>query len=196
MRRPLARARTPSLSRTTLSPASSPPNSTPQSTKSVSMNRSIAESPIHGASVPLPPSYAGSPATSPESNSSQSNQDLSLRESDCQSSMEITELHVSPIRTFRLRDKNNRARRLTNLERQPFHLTEMTRLYPPPNSQKSLAHKSPAPMSSGFSSPVQSFCVHAHSRLSPTASTVQPPSATIRSSCYSQARGRQPLRAR
>ncbi|PBK99751.1 hypothetical protein ARMGADRAFT_516895 [Armillaria gallica] len=157
MRRPLARARTPSLSRTTLSPASSPPNSTPQSTKSVSINRSLAESPIHGASVPLPPSYAGSPATSPESNSSQSNQDLSLRESDCQSSMEITELHVSPIRDLQAEGQEQSRTSSNQLGTTTFSSDGDDTSYPPPNSQKSLAHKSPAPMSSGFSSPVQSF---------------------------------------
>ncbi len=142
MRRPLARARTPSLSRTTLSPASSPPNSTPQSTKSVSMNRSIAESPIHGASVPLPPSYAGSPATSPESNSSQSNQDLSLRESDCQSSMEITELHVSPIRDLQAEGQEQSRTSSNQLGTTTFSSDGDDTSYPPPNSQKSLAHKS------------------------------------------------------
>ncbi|KAK0214822.1 hypothetical protein IW262DRAFT_245194 [Armillaria fumosa] len=165
MRRPLARTRTPSLSHTTLSPASSPPSSTPQSTKSASMNHSIADSPIRGTSVPLPPSYAGSPATSPESNSNQSDQDLSLRESDCQSSMEITELHVSPIRDLQAEGQEQSRTSSHQLgmasdqeEREPtFSSDGDVPSYPLPNSQNPLAHKSPVPMSSAFSSPAQSF---------------------------------------
>ncbi|KAK0202528.1 hypothetical protein DFS33DRAFT_908013 [Desarmillaria ectypa] len=162
MRRPLARTRTPSLSRTTLSSASSPPNSTPHSTKSVSMNHSLVESPVRGTSVPLPSSYAGSPATSPESSGSQSKQDLSLRESDCQSSMDITELHISPIKDLQAEGQDQSCTASNQLgmasdqgEREPtFSSDGGDTSYPP---QKSPAHKSPAPMSSVFSSPAQSF---------------------------------------
>ncbi|KAK0501582.1 hypothetical protein EDD18DRAFT_1066550 [Armillaria luteobubalina] len=142
-----------------------PLRSEPKSTKSVSMSHSIADSPIRGTSVPLPPSYAGSPAASPESNSSRSDQDLSLRESDCQSSMEITELHVSPIRDLQAEGQEQSRTSSHQLgmasdqeEREPtFSSDGDDTSSPPQSSQKSLAHKSPAPMSSAFSSPAQSF---------------------------------------
>ncbi|KAJ3782678.1 hypothetical protein GGU10DRAFT_389676 [Lentinula aff. detonsa] len=98
MRRPLVeRTRTPSLSRTSLSPASSPSNSTPRSGRSLAIDRSTSVSPIQGLSVPLPPSNTGSPAPqSPEP-------DISLGQSETNTSndsqsMDITDSHDSPIR--------------------------------------------------------------------------------------------------
>ncbi|KAG7445045.1 uncharacterized protein BT62DRAFT_206857 [Guyanagaster necrorhizus] len=166
MRRPLARTRTPSLSQTTLSPASSPPNSTPHSTKSVSINRSMAESPIRGTSVPLPPSHAGSPAAaSMEYSGSRSQQDLSLRESDCQSSMDITESHISPIKDLQAEGQDQSFTSSNQVgmasdhgEHEPtFSSDGDDTSSPPQNSQKPPDHKSLAPMSSAFSSPAQSF---------------------------------------
>ncbi|KAJ3717958.1 hypothetical protein C8R42DRAFT_724167 [Lentinula raphanica] len=98
MRRPLLeRTRTPSLSRTTLSPASSPSNSTPRSGRSLATDRSASVSPIPGLSVPLPSSNAGSPAPpTPEP-------DISLTHSEFNSSnntqsMDITDAHDTPAR--------------------------------------------------------------------------------------------------
>ncbi|KAJ3917416.1 hypothetical protein F5877DRAFT_44671 [Lentinula edodes] len=98
MRRPmLERTRTPSLSRTSLSPVSSPSNSTPRSGRSLAMDRSTSVSPIQGLSIPLPPSHANSPAPqSPEPN-------ISLNQSEPNTStntqsMDITDAHDSPIR--------------------------------------------------------------------------------------------------
>ncbi|KAE9397790.1 hypothetical protein BT96DRAFT_883573 [Gymnopus androsaceus JB14] len=100
MRRPMVeRTRTPSLSRTTLSPASSPSNSTPRSGRSLALDRSTSVSPIQAASVPLPPSNAGSPAVpsqSPEPNDSLMHSELSSSVNT--RSMDITDVHISPIR--------------------------------------------------------------------------------------------------
>ncbi|KAF8141485.1 hypothetical protein EV363DRAFT_1425600 [Boletus edulis] len=62
LRRPFARTRTPSLSRSTSSSSiSSPPNSTPRSNRSIPLPRD-PESPIPGIHVPLPRSAGASPA--------------------------------------------------------------------------------------------------------------------------------------
>ncbi|KAG1737174.1 hypothetical protein EDB19DRAFT_995876 [Suillus lakei] len=61
LRKPLARARTPSLSRTTPSPVSSPPNSTPRSNRSIALPIETP-SPPPGVYVPLPRSRTASPA--------------------------------------------------------------------------------------------------------------------------------------
>ncbi|KAF8892193.1 hypothetical protein BD779DRAFT_1661469 [Infundibulicybe gibba] len=98
LRRTLARTRTPSLSRTTPSPTSSPANSTPHSTRSFALPRSNAGSPIPGASIPLPRSTTASPAIivhRPEdepvaSEESFANQETGIR------SMDITDIHISP----------------------------------------------------------------------------------------------------
>lgn len=95
------RTRTPSLSRTTLSPASSPTNSTPRSGRSVAfdVDRSGSVSPIQAlaASVPLPMSNAGSPAVrSPEP--TEGNDSQTHSETNDTRSMDITDAHISPIR--------------------------------------------------------------------------------------------------
>ncbi|KIK56356.1 hypothetical protein GYMLUDRAFT_174310 [Collybiopsis luxurians FD-317 M1] len=99
MRRgPVERTRTPSLSRTTPSPASSPANSTPRSGRSQALDRSTSASPEQAALIPLPPSNAGSPAPprSPEPDASVTYSDLGSSVNT--QSMDITEAHVSPIR--------------------------------------------------------------------------------------------------
>ncbi|KAH7890884.1 hypothetical protein F5I97DRAFT_1839637 [Phlebopus sp. FC_14] len=63
-RKPLARTRTPSLSRTTPSPVSSPPNSTPRSGRSIPLPQDTP-SPIAGVHIPLPRSASASPAVTP-----------------------------------------------------------------------------------------------------------------------------------
>ncbi|KAG2345767.1 hypothetical protein BDR05DRAFT_960035 [Suillus weaverae] len=61
LRKPFARTRTPSLSRTTPSPVSSPPNSTPRSNRSIPLPIETP-SPTPGVYVPLPRSRTASPA--------------------------------------------------------------------------------------------------------------------------------------
>ncbi|KAF5379308.1 hypothetical protein D9757_007667 [Collybiopsis confluens] len=98
-RGPAERTRTPSLSRTTPSPASSPTNSTPRSSRSLALDRSTSASPDFAAAIPLPQSNVASPAGFPRSSES----DASIIHSDLGSSvntqsMDITEAHISPIR--------------------------------------------------------------------------------------------------
>ena len=64
LRKPLARARTPSLSRTTPSPISSPPNSTPRSNRSIALPTETP-SPAPGVHIALPRSRTASPAVTP-----------------------------------------------------------------------------------------------------------------------------------
>ncbi|OJT11389.1 hypothetical protein TRAPUB_12084 [Trametes pubescens] len=64
-RRPLSRTRTPSLSRTTSSPASSTSNSTPHSTRSAGWQRADTDPPLAALAVPLPRSATASPAIPP-----------------------------------------------------------------------------------------------------------------------------------
>ncbi|KAL0576236.1 hypothetical protein V5O48_005746 [Marasmius crinis-equi] len=122
-RRPaLERTRTPSLTRTTLSPASSPTHSTPQSHKSGrslqadsvgspsgSSHRSTSPSPLPPTSIPLPRSNSNSPAVhgSRYARSPQAEQEdrpefssRSSREVNDTASMDITEAHISPVRRF------------------------------------------------------------------------------------------------
>ncbi|KAH9951077.1 hypothetical protein B0H21DRAFT_855438 [Amylocystis lapponica] len=60
-RRPVARTRTPSLTRTTPSPSSSSEHSTPRSNRSLSYMRPVSASPLAAMSVPLPRSATASP---------------------------------------------------------------------------------------------------------------------------------------
>ncbi|KAG8221048.1 hypothetical protein J3R82DRAFT_2558 [Butyriboletus roseoflavus] len=64
LRRPLSRTRMPSLSRSTSSSGSSPPNSTPRSNRSIPLPRD-PESPVSGVHVPLPRSTTASPTVTP-----------------------------------------------------------------------------------------------------------------------------------
>ncbi|OAX40162.1 hypothetical protein K503DRAFT_738032 [Rhizopogon vinicolor AM-OR11-026] len=64
LRKPLGRTRTPSLSRTTPSPVSSPPNSTPRSNRSIALPTETP-SPTPGVYIPLPRSRTASPAVTP-----------------------------------------------------------------------------------------------------------------------------------
>ncbi|KAK6967117.1 PACT-coil-coil domain-containing protein [Favolaschia claudopus] len=98
LRRPLSRTRTPSLSRTTDSPASSAANSTPRSNRSIGFPRSNASSPSP-LNVPLPRSATASPAiVVSRPDDEESGNDSYLREGDTHS-MDITDVHISPVRT-------------------------------------------------------------------------------------------------
>ncbi|KAJ7224111.1 hypothetical protein GGX14DRAFT_548737 [Mycena pura] len=99
LRRPAARARTPSLSRTTSSPTTSPTNSTPRSNVSIGFPRSNA-SPLFDPAVPLPRSATASPAiiVSRPDDEESAESDSSLQEGDTHS-MDITDVHISPLRT-------------------------------------------------------------------------------------------------
>lgn len=80
-RKPLTRTRTPSLSRTTPSPASSPPNSTPRSNRSAHFPREMP-SPTPGIHIPLPRSTSASPAVRSLSNAIFQSPDEEARSSD------------------------------------------------------------------------------------------------------------------
>ncbi|KAJ7781957.1 hypothetical protein DFH07DRAFT_1017858, partial [Mycena maculata] len=98
LRRPAERNRTPSLSRTGSSPASSPTNSTPRSARSIALT---SGSPLLGAAVPLPRSATTSPAivvSRPDDEESSVGEDSFLQEGDTHS-MDITDVHISPLRT-------------------------------------------------------------------------------------------------
>ncbi|KAL0954003.1 hypothetical protein HGRIS_005160 [Hohenbuehelia grisea] len=110
VRKPLARTRTPSLSRTTPSPASSPTNSTPHSHKSLAFENSLSDSPIPGLSVPLPRSRTASPAVfarhrvdeesdsvSPVEESTRREGHQQLDDDDEEKTMDETDIHISPI---------------------------------------------------------------------------------------------------
>ncbi|KAJ7105464.1 hypothetical protein C8R43DRAFT_1165567 [Mycena crocata] len=100
LRRPPARDRTPSLSRTGSSPTSSPTNSTPRSNRSIAFPRSNTGSPLLGAAVPLPRSATASPAivvSRPDDEESIGN-DSYLQDGDTHS-MDITDVHISPLRS-------------------------------------------------------------------------------------------------
>ena len=85
--------RTPSLSRTSSTGASSPTQSTPRSHRSSRNVRSPDESPVPAAAIPLPPSNNASPAFEREYEDARQTQEPSLHESD---SMEMTGIHQSP----------------------------------------------------------------------------------------------------
>ncbi|KAF9269220.1 hypothetical protein L218DRAFT_1072847 [Marasmius fiardii PR-910] len=120
-RRPaLERTRTPSLTRTTLSPPSSPANSTPQSHRSGrslrgspsdSSHRSVSPTALPPASIPLPRSNTNSPAVPNIQNANSPEEDYdegqrsylssrSSRDTEDAASMDITEAHISPVRQF------------------------------------------------------------------------------------------------
>ncbi|PBK62388.1 hypothetical protein ARMSODRAFT_1061357 [Armillaria solidipes] len=100
----------------------------------------------------LPPSYAGSLVTSPESNSSQSNQDLSLVTCIADQDLQAEGQEQSRTSSNQLGMTGDQGER-----EMTFSSDGDDTSCPPPNSPKSLAHKSLVPMSSGFSSPAQSF---------------------------------------
>ncbi|KAF9466148.1 hypothetical protein BDZ94DRAFT_1341734 [Collybia nuda] len=100
LRKAATRTRTPSLSRTTSSRASSPAHSTPQSSRSIVLPRSNAGSPLSSISISLPRSRTGSPASVVSRsengrNSPESDQDVSVNDTGIRS-MEITDVHISP----------------------------------------------------------------------------------------------------
>ncbi|KAI6041341.1 hypothetical protein EDC04DRAFT_2893316 [Pisolithus marmoratus] len=80
-RKPVARTRTPSLSRTTPSPVSSPPNSTPRSNRSAHFPRDTP-SPTPGIHIPLPRSASASPAVRSLPNAISQSPDEEPRSSD------------------------------------------------------------------------------------------------------------------
>ncbi|KAJ7580264.1 hypothetical protein C8J56DRAFT_278799 [Mycena floridula] len=91
-RRPTSRTRTPSLSRTTMSSASSSPNSTPQSNRSMPLGHSPSASPS-----------TRTPEIVVRDADEESATEHSLGESDVRS-MDITEAHISPLREFKADD--------------------------------------------------------------------------------------------
>lgn len=172
VRKTLPRARTPSLSRTTSSRASSPANSTPQSTRSFALPRSSAGSPVPGISVPLPRSATASPAVAvhqqEEEATSEDERHSSAHETDIRS-MDITDLHISPPgmnhqpQSEDEKQQSGQQELLTEDEtgspdeRDPtFSSDGDPSPYTQPNHNNS-SHNSSVPISTAFSSPAPSM---------------------------------------
>ncbi|KAJ7117849.1 hypothetical protein C8R44DRAFT_832392 [Mycena epipterygia] len=166
MRRPPARDRTPSLSRTTSSPASSPTNSTPRSNRSTGFPRSTAGSPLLGTAVPLPRSATASPAiiVSRPDDEESVGQDSYLQEGDTHS-MDITDVHISPLRTGQseeegedVQEPSSNAEGSVNEQEPTFSSEGGETFRPGHNRQSDVANSrhSPHGLSSAFSSPAQS----------------------------------------
>ncbi|KAF9530371.1 hypothetical protein CPB83DRAFT_850794 [Crepidotus variabilis] len=121
LRRTNPRARTPSLTRTSSSDASSPPQTTPQSTRSFALPRSQTTSPIPASAIPLPRSRTASPAVvvvhRPEEDDEMASaeQDISVDTQETRS-MDITDVHISPPRL----DADSAERLEPDLDQTPF----------------------------------------------------------------------------
>ncbi|KAJ6514991.1 hypothetical protein C8R47DRAFT_1190230 [Mycena vitilis] len=166
LRRPPARTRTPSLSRTTSSPASSPTNSTPRSNVSLKFPRSNTASPsavplprsaTASPAVPLPRSATASPAAPlPRSataspaivvsrpDDEESENDSFVQEGDTHS-MDITDVHISPLRTAENEEPSE------DDEREPTFSSEGGPTFHPDQPRHS-----PSGLASAFSSPAPS----------------------------------------
>ncbi|KAG6831612.1 hypothetical protein H0H87_004674 [Tephrocybe sp. NHM501043] len=98
LRKNATRTRTPSLSRTSSSPTTSPAQSTPRSTRSFTIPPN-PQSPATPSAIPLPRSATASPAIddsrSPQENSSNERYSPSLHDTGIRS-MDITDIHISP----------------------------------------------------------------------------------------------------
>ncbi|TFK39758.1 hypothetical protein BDQ12DRAFT_704709 [Crucibulum laeve] len=172
LRKTIARARTPSLSRTTSSQASSPTNSTPRSNRSIAFPHSSAASPISALSIPLPRSRTASPAIvvhRPEDDISLPEPGHTTQETDVRS-MDITDVHISPPRfedDQQTDEEQHSEQELshTSGERDGVEGSLIDELEPTfssegdstPYEHKQSAHNSLAGPSSAFSSPAQSI---------------------------------------
>ncbi|RDB15355.1 Spindle pole body protein pcp1 [Hypsizygus marmoreus] len=171
------RTRTPSLSRTGSSQASSPANSTPQSSRSIALPRSSPESPLDAYTIPLPRSATASPAiyasrSTHEQSVSDEDRDRSLQETGIRS-MDITDVHISPPRFDDTHSENEQdpqrdeeAHTTADEQEQNGSQSEQEPTFssdggPTPYAQNysnssPIAAQSPGPLSSAFSSPAQS----------------------------------------
>ncbi|KAJ7647253.1 hypothetical protein FB45DRAFT_987061 [Roridomyces roridus] len=152
LRRAAPRARTPPLSRTTPSPLSSPANSTPRSNRSAATQRSSAESPLLGASIPLPRSATASPAiviSRPESE-----EDSFLQEGNTHS-MDITDVHVSPVRTVEPEESEEEDKE--SLPHQEEASDEHEPTFSSEGDGAPTFRRSPGALSNALSSPAQSI---------------------------------------
>ncbi|KAJ7043757.1 hypothetical protein C8F04DRAFT_1366949, partial [Mycena alexandri] len=153
LRRAPTRTRTPSLSRTTASPTSSATNSTPGSNRAFGFPRSNAGSP---SAIPLPRSTTASPAIviSRPDDEEESGNDSYLQEGDTHS-MDITDVHISPLRTNDGREDDDEeeqeeAASSNNDEREPTFSSDgggQTTYHPDhaPRGGLASAFSSPAP---------------------------------------------------
>ncbi|KAJ7696511.1 hypothetical protein B0H17DRAFT_1158623 [Mycena rosella] len=161
LRRPAPRARTPSLSRTTSSSASSPTNSTPRSNISAGFPRSNAASP---AAVPLPRSATASPAiivSRPDEDESVGENSY-FQDGDTHS-MDITDVHISPLRTGQEEQEEDVQEPSSNDDdgsREPTFSSDGGPTFRPDQTRQSDARAtprhSPGGLSSAFSSPAPS----------------------------------------
>ncbi|KAI6164552.1 hypothetical protein EDD17DRAFT_1755066 [Pisolithus thermaeus] len=141
-RKPLARARTPSLSRTTPSPVSSPPNSTPRSNRSTHFPRDTP-SPTPGIHIPLPRSTSASPAVRSLSNSIFQSPDEVQRSSD---EDEVSSNPGNENRDVHENDKASEPEGTTNDDHEPTFTSSSDSNYPVNNTlQAGKSHVTPTP---------------------------------------------------
>ncbi|KAI6112992.1 hypothetical protein F5141DRAFT_1188202 [Pisolithus sp. B1] len=145
-RKPLARARTPSLSRTTPSPVSSPPNSTPRSNRSTHFPRDTP-SPTPGIHIPLPRSTSVSPAVRSLSNSIFQSPDEVQRSSD---EDEVSSNPGNENRDVHENDKASEPEGTTNDDHEPTFTSSSDSNYPVNNTLQ--AGKSHVTLTPGISS--------------------------------------------
>ncbi|KAF7370481.1 PACT-coil-coil domain-containing protein [Mycena sanguinolenta] len=157
LRRPASRTRTPSLSRTTASPASSAANTTPRSTRSP---RSHAGSPLP-TTVPLPRSATASPViVVSRPDDEESGNDSYLQEGDTHS-MDITDVHISPVRMAEEPESEpeQHVQELSDdgSQREPTFSSEGGPTFRPDQSDaRASPRRSPGRLASAFSSPAPS----------------------------------------
>ncbi|KAJ7180785.1 hypothetical protein C8R46DRAFT_885504 [Mycena filopes] len=156
LRRGPPRNRTPSLSRTTASPASSTTNSTPRSNRSLGFPPSSPASP---SALPLPRSTTASPAivvSRPDGEEASGN-DSYLQEGDT-GSMDITDVHISPLRTNEVLDTDEEGEE--DDAREPSsHNDEREPTFSSDGGGQTTFHPDHAPrggLASAFSSPAPS----------------------------------------
>ncbi|KAJ7879992.1 hypothetical protein B0H14DRAFT_2708159 [Mycena olivaceomarginata] len=157
LRRP-ARTRTPSLSRTTASPVSSAANSTPRSNISIGFPRSNTGSPLLPAAVPLPRSATASPAIVVSRPDDEESGNDSYMQDGNTHSMDITDVHISPLRTAEASDAEQLVHEPSSTggsvnEREPTFSSDGGPTFRP--DQASL-RRSPGGLASAFSSPAPS----------------------------------------
>lgn len=146
LRKPLARARTPSLSRTTPSPVSSPPNSTPRSNRSTHFPRDTP-SPTPGIQIPLPRSTSASPAVRSLSNAIFQSQDEVPRSSDEDRESSNFANENRDVQEF---DKASETEGATNDDREPTFTSSSDLNYPMNNTMQ--PGKSPVTFTPGICS--------------------------------------------
>ncbi|TFK53458.1 hypothetical protein OE88DRAFT_1676650 [Heliocybe sulcata] len=202
-RKPVTRTRTPSLSRTTPSPESSPGNSTPRSGTSINFSRAQSASP-HPTSVPLPRSATASPAVRQNSawaNELEVTNDMSeyvpavatdegvsgLEEpdlpTDSEADMDPSESNQHEEEAYAQAPTESLASESQADEREPTFSSEegpTVRNFGSPNPPLSVAFSSPAPSVTFTPTPVFQARPRPRARFSLPGETETPVSASVR----------------